>query len=478
MKRTSTFAYGWALSAIALIGLLLTVVGLAEAQSPGNNAVYNSSNGVTFSLSFIDASVFIGNGNNQSSNICGAIYGILSGAFYNYPATGAIIDARGISGPTALTCPTGRTPWNNGTTTVNVPSTILLPPTGANPIVIPTTWVLPSKTRLVGEGENNPVSSTPGTTIQAPSGTLLSTMIQFGSSSVCSSGVCSGISVERLTLDGQAQAVHGIVNQFSQNNTYVDHVTIYQILGTGLLISSTSGSSASNSGPYTNITFDTGIYSGTTSTVCAQILNVSNNLTGTKGIHGLRCKSETQDAPAAVLLDASNNSIEDVNIVGFYDGILVGSQASAQSNVLLNIVGDTAAGDLAPVNVVHISGNEPVSDLSIVGVTNVVGSASGENSIKDDVTSTTLGDTHVAIYALGESPSSGGGYSRFTTSRNAVHWTVGTSAPTTTSPTCSRGSLYSCTNTSGTVNCSNGTSNAALWVCVPSGSTTVWSAIK
>ena len=50
------------------------------------------------------------------------------------------------------------------------------------------------------------------------------------------------------------------------------------------------------------------------------------------GIHGLKCKSETNDAQAAVLLDSSNNSIEDVNIVGFYDGILVGSQASAQSN--------------------------------------------------------------------------------------------------------------------------------------------------
>jgi hypothetical protein len=48
--------------------------------------------------------------------------------------------------------------------------------------------------------------------------------------------------VERLTLDGQAESIDGIVNQLSQNNTYVDHVTLYQILGTGLAISN-SGSS-------------------------------------------------------------------------------------------------------------------------------------------------------------------------------------------------------------------------------------------
>jgi hypothetical protein len=173
---------------------------------------------------------------------------------------------------TSMTC--GGTPWSGITSPP--PSTILLP---AGTIVIPSTWVLPQNTRLVGEGENNPLSSAPGTTIQAASGSLLSTMIQFGSSSVCSSGVCSGISVERLTLDGRAQTVHGIVNQFSQTNTYVDHVTLYQILGTGLLISSSGSSSATNSGPYTNITFDTGGYSGASSTMCAQIIGTS----GTRG---------------------------------------------------------------------------------------------------------------------------------------------------------------------------------------------------
>jgi hypothetical protein len=109
-------------------------------------------------------------------------------------------------------------------------------------------------------------------------------MIQFGSSSVCplvsSVRISTGVSVENLTLDGQAQSINGISNQYSQSNSYVNHVSLYQILGTGLLVSYSGTSSATNSGPYSNLDFDTGGYSGTSSTVCASI----NGVSGTRGI--------------------------------------------------------------------------------------------------------------------------------------------------------------------------------------------------
>jgi hypothetical protein len=65
-----------------------------------------------------------------------------------------------------------------------------------------------------------------------------------------SSSGCLSISIEKLILDGQEQQsgggyIGGIVNQYSQAS-YVDHVSLYQILGTGLSILG----SASNSGPY------------------------------------------------------------------------------------------------------------------------------------------------------------------------------------------------------------------------------------
>jgi hypothetical protein len=224
-------------------------------------------------------------------------------------------------------------PWGSGSSYLNVPSTILLPATGGTtspkPIIIPGTWILPPNTRLIGEGDGIPSgSSTPGTTIQAKANSFSGSMIQFGPSvTFCvppggGGSICTGISVENLSLDGQGQAITGIINQFSGDQSYVDHVSLYQIRGTGLSIS------AFDSGPYSNITFDTGNYAGASSTVCVQIFDAGR----TRGIHGLSCNAGSVDAFAAVLLDSSNNSIEDVRIVGFYDGIRVGKNGVAQSN--------------------------------------------------------------------------------------------------------------------------------------------------
>lgn len=304
--------------------------------------------------------------------------------------------------------------------------------------------------------EVNP-SSTGGTILQVPS-TFSGTIIQMGfngtpagySSAPCPNGnICRGISVEDLTLDGEGESsVNGILNSNSQELSYVSHVKLYQILGTGLTVSG----SAQNSGPYTNVTFDTGGIAPNSSTSCAQL-----EVSGTRGIHGLTCIASSNGPTAAVYLDSSNNSIEDARILGFYDGILVGSQHAARSNVLVNILGDTTTGGLQPpVHVVHISHSNTVADLSVIGVSNVLGNpAQGEYSIEDDQTSTTLGDAYGAMYALGE-PLTGGGYSRFTTSPNAATWAVGNNLPPSGGcTTANLGSLYS-TTTSG---------NGSLWVC-------------
>ncbi len=289
-------------------------------------------------------------------------------------------------------------------------------------------------------------------------------MIQFGSSSC---GACTGISVENLVLDGQGLSINGIVNQYAQDQSYVDHVGLFQILGTGLLISSYGTGSAMNSGPYSHIVFDTGGSGGVSSTVCAQILSAS----GTHGIHGLTCNSETHDAAAAVLLDSGGDSIEDVMVQGFYDGVLVGSNAAAISNVLINIVGDTHnAPTSTPVNTIHISSNNPVHDLAIMGVSN--SNLSGTYTIQDDTTASPLhlADQYVAMYALGKTPAAG--VSRFTTSKNAPTWAVGAGYP---SGSCTRGSLYSCIG--GSTSCTSGSSTAALWACVLHSAVIQWEPI-
>jgi len=444
---------------LIVIGLFACSIAM-EAQT-GDNAVYNSSGNCSGSSpcasspAFIDASVFAQSG----SNICKLLNGILSGT--GFPTTGAVIDARGLpftTPATSMTCTTTNpSPWYG--ISGPPPSTILLPATtSAAPISIPSTWVLPPNTHLIGEGDTVSSSGTIGTTIQAKS-SFSGSMIQFGSSSCLpplgGASACPGISVENLILDGQGQSITGISNQYSADQSYVDHVSLYQILGTGLSVSG----SATNSGPYSNITFDTGNESSASSTVCAQILNAG----GTRGIHGLNCISESNVPLAAVLLDSSNNSIEDVRIVGFYDGIRIGANGNAQSNVLFNIIGDTTASGVTPIIVVHIADvGHTVTDLSVMGANNAGGS-SGTITIKDDLTGAQLTDTSVGIYALGNT-GTGNYYSRFTTSSSVASWVVGPSAP---SGSCAEGSLYSCIGNSSLngSGCTNGTADFALWAC-------------
>jgi hypothetical protein len=251
-------------------------------------------------------------------------------------------------------------------------------------------------------------------------------------------------------LNGSTLNINGIQNATAQSS-YVDHVTMFQVLGTGLSVS------AMNSGPYTNITFDSGS-SALSTTTCA---NISGG-NGTLGIHGLTCIAGST-ANTAVFLDAPNNSIEDARIAGFFDGVLVGSQASTQSDVLFNIFGDTIIpmNIPAPVNVIHISNLHTVTDLSLMGVNNA---GTSNTTIIDDPTGTTIPDRYVAMYVLGKGAN--GGYSRYTTSPSAATWAVGGIAPLVGCAAASAGSLYS--NTSGT--------GTALWVC-PVGSTK-WAAIK
>jgi hypothetical protein len=281
MKATTGLASGWILFAIVavLVGWFSALPGQLSAQtnscsgSQGQNGVYNppcnkGNPGVVGSFAFIDASMFVSSPPPPSRNLCGVLNFVLQHVDKapNYP-NGAVIDARGLnSGNTSMSCTAS--PWAGLTNLL--PSTILLP---ATTITIPSTWILPNNTRLIGEG----YGTAGGTVILACTTQACpanfqtgSPMIQFGAAS-CGIGVptCyTGISVENLMLNGNlvggaGQNINGIEN-FTAQSSYVDHVTFFQILGIGLQVS------AQNSGPYTNITFDTGSSALTTSSCASQ----------------------------------------------------------------------------------------------------------------------------------------------------------------------------------------------------------------
>jgi hypothetical protein len=165
MKSAETLMFvGKFLATIAILASIGICPVPAEAQA-GNNAICNSVSGCTTAPTpaFIDASAL---GNNRT-DLCSVLYKILTSASTTYPAAGAVIDARGFPGTqgASMVCANGTTPWFNGTAFANVPSTILLP---AGIITIPSTWVLPGETKLIGEGseiQSFPVSSpVPGIT--------------------------------------------------------------------------------------------------------------------------------------------------------------------------------------------------------------------------------------------------------------------------------------------------------------------------
>jgi hypothetical protein len=462
----------WTLYLAAGIALALSLCFPTNLHAQkGYNAVCTSNTQPTnaaCSLTTIDASQLTG------TTICQKIYsalGVLNNLISGHTNPGGVIDARSIT--SGLTCSAANeTPWTSGTSAITTPAVILLP---AGEITISTGWIIPDRTRVFGEGERSDPGSayTPGTQIVAAS-TLTGTMISLGGASFypntssphvypCGaypgvvSGVCFGVSISDVMLEGNSDtSLVGIANTSSQELSYVHNVNLYGILGTGLSITT---SQAQNSGPYSNIVCNPAA-SYATASVCINI----NGPEDTRGIHGLTATAPSSGSTgptAAVLLDASNNTIEDAHFEGFQNGILVGANANARSNVLFNITGGTGAGPMT--NVVKISSANTVTNLSIMGVS----SSGATNSIEDDDYATSallITDPYVGIYVAGDQISSSV-YSRFNTSKQAPSWLSGAVSVSGSCSAVANGTLYSN---------SSGASGSTLYVCVSG----TWSNIK
>jgi hypothetical protein len=474
-----------------------------QAQAAnGNNTVCNNTtctaaSGLTYSVAYIDAAAFAG---TTSTDFCS----ILNTALHQIP-TGSVgvIDARGLYyssatvGNTSKTCASGVTPWSDAYT-ITAPSTILLPSATGSPadpaITISTTWVLPNQTRIIGLGRTNTVIAASATPVVFPTGDPLIAMGSYTGSLACPSPGCTGIGVSDLELDGlgantQALNIIGIQNWNSQDGSYVSHVTFHEIEGTALDIETVTGSSygANNSGPYTDLTPSAGGENcGTacpetqTGTACIRIVN-----TQTKGIHGFTCTANGTPY-AGLYLDASGNTIEDGHFEGVVDGIAVGAHDSAQGNVILNISGAGSAGSGSTsgpiVNTVHIC--NPSNTYSGVSCTNNSGSVSditlsqvqsyteGQYAVLDDLTATEMQSNSpadlpgvgVALYAIGESPFTGG-YTALNTFSQLV--TIGSN--TTQIPMWGYANSYSPAGTScpiGSIFSNAGGSGGTIFVCV------------
>ncbi|HXM59846.1 MAG TPA: hypothetical protein VN950_03250 [Terriglobales bacterium] len=462
VAKTQGFSW-WLFAVLLFVGgsysAVPTLVGAQCNNSKGFNAAYGICGGSNAtpqgSFAMVDAFQY------NSTDICTAIYDIFL-SYNTGNSNGVVVDARGFNSG-QVNCSVN--PWS---VSAEPSMSVILLPSGT--ITISAKWTLPSNARVIGEGPNL-------TILKAASG-FSGEMIDMGTPALCmNKNDCPGISIEHLGLNGNSQpGVSGIVNNNAQELSYVDDVAFSNMLptssGSGGIALYLNGQYSFNSGPYTNLIMSN---VGT----CVWI----NGPEDTRGIHGLTCKSLPPTSPAAIYLDSSNNSLEDIAIdgsnTGSQDGILIGQNAPAENNVLFNVSGSGLK------NVVHISSqtnsnsshNCPplasgtvhnVCDVTVLEATNSSGSPG--NIIEDDLTGTTLSGFNLGMYIVGE-PVNGGsssiGYSRLTSSLLAPAWLVGTGAPSSNS-TCAVGSLYS--RTSG----ASGTNT--IYGCV--GGSTPWAVIK
>jgi hypothetical protein len=327
---------------------------------------------------------------------------------------------------------------------------------------------------------------------------------------LCPTNGCTSVGIENLALGGggTTNGVGGIQNQYSQIGSYVKNVTFSNFSQTGLSIAAPlSGSypGATYSGPYSNINFKAG---GSGSPTCIDLE------AQTQGVHGVTCTGNTNtnviNQGVGIIVNASNNTIEDVHIESFWDGIQVAPSPPQNpvANVLISNVTGTTTGNGtggATKNTVHLCGpntwnsssfgtcgnSSTVEDITLLHLMNDNGSA-GQTTVVDDsshngiVSCYTNGQPpagpgcaaplSTGIYALGEPYGASSGnpaYSIFTSSPTTPQgnyrgdpssssymptWGVGTN-PTNSQYCSPAGAIYSQTNA--------GLNQPSVYVCKP-----------
>ena len=155
----STFAFACLIALLQSLGIPAT----AQLTDEGENAICTSATACSTlipSPAFVDASAFC-NPNCSSADFCATVNQALNALNQLSPA-GGVVDARGINSGGDNAC-TGTTPYT-GMHSITAPSTLLLP---SGKITINQTWVLPDRTRIMGQGNNPSAANSVGTYILA-----------------------------------------------------------------------------------------------------------------------------------------------------------------------------------------------------------------------------------------------------------------------------------------------------------------------
>jgi hypothetical protein len=361
----------------------------AQQGSAGQKAVFNSSQ-VTGSAVWVDASAWWTSG---VPDLCAYIKNkILTSAYGSsghYP-NGTVIDARGLAYG-LLSTPTpqiGCSVDPFGALQGPPPSTTILLPSGN--IQAEFTWHVPTNTRIVGDEQQTVIIAQSGF-----NGGSNGYIIEMGGPNalgydLCpTNGYCNSVGLEHLVLGGNGLlTVGGIDNQYSQGGSYINDVVFQNFAMTGLSV----GTGAVNSGPYSNIVF----YASSCTQNSCPTPSCINLEAQTQGVHGVTCLgnigTDVINQGAAIIVNASNNSIEDVHVESYWDGIQVGPSPPQNSPVVANVLISNVTGGTtgnatggATTNTVHLCGANPWDSTDF-------GSCASHGTLKDIIILQTMND--------------------------------------------------------------------------------------
>lgn len=250
--------------------------------------------------------------------------------------------------------------------------------------------VIPTKTQIFGVGRGDPGFA--NSVIKAlPTFPPGAAVVQMGPAP----GPDFGIHVANMTIDGSRIAATCLLNSYAEEQSFGRDLILGDCREAGLRV---VGNAAQNSGPFENLEILPGAGPATNvNPVCVEISSVGSF----RGIRGLTCNAGEQYAarPAVALKLDGSGVFQDIHVEHFATAVTLGSPTISADAL---IFADGTFGPDVTTGLEITSGPRTNNqNLTILGIS----CSSCQTLLRDDMTGTTISDSSVGWYLLGNGPS-------------------------------------------------------------------------
>ena len=257
----------------------------------------------------------------------------------------------------------------------------------AGTYAVSNTLVIPTKTQIFGVGRGDPGFA--NTVIKAlPNFPRGAAVVQMGPAP----GPGFGVQIENMTVTGSGVASVCLLNSYSQEQSFGRNLILGDCTETGLRV---VGGAAQNSGPFDNLEILTGA-AGKAHTLCVEVSSVGSF----RGIRGLTCNADGYSSRPAVGMQLDGSGVyQDIHVEHFATAVTLGS-ATYSADTL--IFADGSFGPDVTTGLQITTGPHTNNqNLTVLGISCV----SCKTLLRDDMTGTSISDSSVGWYLLGNGPS-------------------------------------------------------------------------